>query len=84
MAETFMRARWLLVGLLGLGLWLTPGASYGQSRELPFAIASQYLDESHDMFLAIASIDGSSEEARNKIRELDANTRVLGLCTNAL
>ncbi len=34
MVKTFIRARWLLVGLLGFGLWLTPGASYGQSREL--------------------------------------------------
>jgi len=34
MAKTFISARWLLVGLLGLALWLTPGATYGQSREL--------------------------------------------------
>ena len=34
MTRTFINGRWLLVGLLGLGLWLTPGATYGQSREL--------------------------------------------------
>ena len=34
MAKTFISVRWLLVGVLGLGLWLTPGATYGQSREL--------------------------------------------------
>ena len=34
MAKAFLRARWLLIGLLGLGLWLTPGATYGHSREL--------------------------------------------------
>lgn len=34
MARTFIAMRWLLVALLGLGLWLTPEATYGQSREL--------------------------------------------------
>ena len=34
MSKTLKSARWLLVGLLGLGLWLTPGLAYGQSREL--------------------------------------------------
>ena len=34
MAKTFVSARWLLVGLLGLALWLTPGLAYGQSQEL--------------------------------------------------
>ena len=34
MTKTFISARWLLVGLLGLSLWLAPGLSFGQSREL--------------------------------------------------
>ena len=34
MAKTFVSARWLLVGLLGLGLWLSPATSYGQSQAL--------------------------------------------------
>ena len=34
MAKTFISAKWLLVGFLGLGLWLAPGATFGQSREL--------------------------------------------------
>ena len=34
MARTFIAMRWLLVALLGLGLWLTLEATYGQSREL--------------------------------------------------
>ena len=34
MSKIFIGARLLLVGLLGLGLWLAPAASYGQSREL--------------------------------------------------
>ena len=34
MANAFISARWLIVGLFGLGLWLAPGFAYGQSREL--------------------------------------------------
>ena len=34
MAKTFISARWLLVGLLWLTLWLAPGLAQGQSREL--------------------------------------------------
>ena len=34
MAKTFIRARWLLVGLLLLTFWLTPVTTHGQSREL--------------------------------------------------
>ena len=42
MTKTFISARWLLVGLLGLGLWLSPGTTYGQSQELVEA-ANQYV-----------------------------------------
>ena len=31
-------ARWLFVGLLGLGLGVAPGATYGQSRDLIDAV----------------------------------------------
>ena len=34
MAKANFKTRWLLAGLLCLTFWLTPGATYGQSREL--------------------------------------------------
>ena len=39
MARTFIAMRWLLVSLLGLGLWFNSGPSYGQSRELRDAVS---------------------------------------------
>jgi len=39
MAKTCISARWLLVGLVSLSLWVTPGASYSQSTELRDAVS---------------------------------------------
>ncbi len=48
------------------------------------AIASQYLDQGHHIFLAIARIDGFFEEARNEIRKVGIDARVLALRPDAL